>query len=373
MNIQDLLKKNRTLKNLHAGKRCFIVGNGPSVKTQNLTLLKDEITIVASSFFRHPDAKVIHPEYWILADPSFWEKPEELFWPTLNLAVEKNVDVKLFVPTGGAPFFVKVNTGPLIDLHFYHYDNTRNIQSVIDFAAGIPPFGQNVIIICMMLAYYLGCNPIYCVGCDHDFLKLTKDDFDSSLPEHFYHNPDQKKYSEVLTWEQWQVAMARTTYQYDQLKQYAELWGFNVYNATTGGHFNVFPRVEYESLFLRPAGLPGNLGHGAGEADAMGLARCAAKLLNDGAADSALELLEVGLRRNLNTRNKVHGVEYLMALCLARLNRYGEALRFARQDRECNPPNYENAGVLIRQLEDACTVLSLTGSVKPYEIHHLKG
>ena len=57
MVIEDLLQKNRMLRDLHAGKRCFIVGNGPSIKAQDLTPLRDEVTIVVSSFFRHSQAR----------------------------------------------------------------------------------------------------------------------------------------------------------------------------------------------------------------------------------------------------------------------------------------------------------------------------
>jgi hypothetical protein len=354
MNIQDILKKNRTLKNLHAGERCFIIGNGPSIKTQDITFLQNENTIVVSSFFSHPDARVIHPKYWVMADPNFWKKAEEHFWPILNLAVEKAVDVKLFVPTGGAEFFLKVNAGPLIDIHFFHYDGSKDINSTIDFAGGVPPFGQNVVIVSLMLAYYLGCNPIYFLGCDHDFMNFTKNDFENIIVQHFYSNPNQKVCSEVLTWDQWQASMARMSYEYDQLKQYAALWGFDVYNATPGGYFDTFPRVQYESLFVRSVDFLREDKRQAFEADAINLAQSAVKLMNEGANGSALELLEAALRRNQNTRKKVDGLEYLMALCLSKLGVYDRALIYAREDLTRNAGNKEKTEktmLLIKQLE----------------------
>jgi predicted RNA-binding Zn-ribbon protein involved in translation (DUF1610 family) len=39
------------------------------------------------------------------------------------------------------------------------------------------------------------------------------------------------------------------TLEYNQLKAYASLWGFHVFNATEGGYLETFPRISYGSLF----------------------------------------------------------------------------------------------------------------------------
>src|SRR6185295_12690269 len=39
-----LLKRNEIFRDRHKGKRCFVIGNGPSLKNQDLSLLADEIT-----------------------------------------------------------------------------------------------------------------------------------------------------------------------------------------------------------------------------------------------------------------------------------------------------------------------------------------
>ncbi len=47
------LKANRELRNLYTGRRCFILGSGPSIKRQNLAALKNEATISLNNFFVH--------------------------------------------------------------------------------------------------------------------------------------------------------------------------------------------------------------------------------------------------------------------------------------------------------------------------------
>jgi len=50
-----VLKKNIHLKDKYKGKRCFILGNAPTIKDIDITLLKDEYVFVMSTFYHHPD------------------------------------------------------------------------------------------------------------------------------------------------------------------------------------------------------------------------------------------------------------------------------------------------------------------------------
>ncbi len=353
MNLEDVLRKNKTLRNIHAGKRCFIIGNGPSVNTQDITRLSSDVKITVSSFFNHPDAKIVNPDYWILADPNFWLKPEIFFSPLLKLTKDKAITSKLFVPTGGFPFFSSINFGSLIDLHYYHYDGTKDIQSRIDLSSGVPPFGQNVIIVALMLAFYLGCNPIYFIGCDHDFMKVTKEEYENIRVDHFYANPNQNKCSEHLTWDQWQAAMARMNYEYDQIKQYATLWGFNVYNATRGGSLEHFPRVKYEDLFehgIREINIEGILSAIPDISSVLGSS--AVKLINEREFVSALVLLNEAISQNIGKEYRVEGLDYMRSICLTGLGEHREAIKAARQDYLYNSSNRENSLAILQALGD---------------------
>ncbi len=355
MDIEDVLEKNRLLKNIHAGKRCFIIGNGPSIKTQDIKPLKDEVAIVVSSFFRHDDAKVINPNYWVMADPYIWIKSEEYFLPPFQFAQSKGTTTKLFVPTGGFPFFSNFNSGPFIDLHFFHYDHSKTIDTLIDFSVGIPPYGQNVVIVCIMLAFYLGCNPIYLIGCDHDFLNITEENYEKRQVEHFYPDPNQKKCIDYLTWKQWSEAMLRMRYEYEQLRSYASLWGFQVFNATSGGSLETFPRIEYETLLPKHTNkslTDKTIVDISGVSNSIG--SVVIKMLNSGDNSTALLLIDEAIRKNINKQNRVKGLEYLKSICLARFSRYGEALLFARQDYESNTANRNKSKELISQLERVC-------------------
>src|SRR5689334_4044737 len=49
-----LLQRNEVFRDRHKGRRCFVIGNGPSLKEQDLSPLVDEITLVTNSFYAHP-------------------------------------------------------------------------------------------------------------------------------------------------------------------------------------------------------------------------------------------------------------------------------------------------------------------------------
>src|SRR3989338_478971 len=64
----NTLKKNHVLINSKKGETCFILGNGPSLNNQNLTLLANKETFVMNNFWRHPQYKIIRPKYLIAGD-----------------------------------------------------------------------------------------------------------------------------------------------------------------------------------------------------------------------------------------------------------------------------------------------------------------
>ena len=63
-NKQKLLK----FKDIHKGKRCFIVANGPSLKNTDLSLLKDEITLGMNRIYLSAEQNGFTPTYIVVQD-----------------------------------------------------------------------------------------------------------------------------------------------------------------------------------------------------------------------------------------------------------------------------------------------------------------
>ena len=57
-----------SFKNIHAGERCFLVGNGPSINKTDLSLLKNENTFGFSRVYFH---ETFSPKYYLAESESF--------------------------------------------------------------------------------------------------------------------------------------------------------------------------------------------------------------------------------------------------------------------------------------------------------------
>lgn len=55
-------------RNKHKGERCFILGNGPSLAEENLSLLKDEIVFIVNRGYFALDLGLDHYDYYVLTD-----------------------------------------------------------------------------------------------------------------------------------------------------------------------------------------------------------------------------------------------------------------------------------------------------------------
>ena len=348
MKLEDVLAKNRALHRLHSGQRCFIVANGPSLAEQDLTRLEGEHLIVVSWFHRHGLAKQLSPAYWVIADPGAWTREDHPFLPALQRVHELGIPTKLFMPSGGIHRFSAVNTAPFIDIHYLHFDAGACLDAPVDLGRPVPPMAQNVVVVALLLALHLGCNPIYLVGCDHDFLGTRREDYEGKRETHFYPEQAPASYAGEFSWEQFSACMDRLRAEYQAIAAHAARFGYGVFNATRGGCLETFPRVEYESLFA-----PGAARAPAPVGEPLPLAGAAIERLNAGDPATALVLADAALARNVGAADRVEGVEYVKALCLARLGRLGEALLLARLDARLNPANRLNSERLAGELERA--------------------
>lgn len=353
LNLSGLLAKNQPLANLHAGKRCFILGSGPSINGQNLLAIKGDIKVAVGWFQKHPDCVALNPQYWMVADPDSWKRASEFLEPLVTFMLEQPFRPKLFLPTSSVDYLGALSAAAFLDLHLFHYDRARTLQEPLNFASTIPSIGQNVIAPALMLALYLGCNPIYMLGCDHDWWNWTRQEYDQKHLPHFF-NP--KKADEVVekhSFDDLQRTIRIQKHEYSSLRNYAESRGIAIYNATKGGALDSFQRADFDSLWsAHAAQLP------AQEiVFASPCAKAAIAMLNEGNNVAALSLVERALVDNQSHSTRVEGLDYLHAICLARLSRFSQAFLAAKLSllREPNlePHLRKKTEILLSQLDEA--------------------
>jgi len=240
--------------------RCFILGSGPSINNQDLSLLKKDTCIVSNWFILHPEYNTIKPQYYcIWAQHFFGTAMESKTWdPVVNfnkflypyINSEKN-SIKLF------PLFFKnsIESQNLFEDHKIIYldiDNNPKINEINFFETDITKKlyhgGTVVINFCIPLAISLGYKEIYLIGCDCNYTK-QKHFYDENVGKQTINNDKllqrQVDLNVLLSFSKNGEVMQS----YSIVKDHCEKIGVKVYNATDGGYLNVFDRVKYESLF----------------------------------------------------------------------------------------------------------------------------
>lgn len=244
-----ILDKNAVLSNRHQGERCFILATGPSIKKQDLTLLRDETCIAVSNFFVHPDYATIKPRYHCIAPyhPPITEEAWQIWMAELSAGVG---DATMFF--GLSDLERNTHNGLFVDkdAHFLDFRGTWESTRAkgVDLTRRIPG-PQSVPVMALLIAIYMGFRSIYLLGCDHDWILH----FGNST--HFYneheHALNRNSYNEWAGSDFGSECRAYVNLwdQYKEIRGIVKLLSIEIYNATEGGVLDVFPRSAYEMIF----------------------------------------------------------------------------------------------------------------------------
>ena len=125
-------------------------------------------------------------------------------------------------------------------------------KSELDFWDGMSFYGGGTVTyILLQLAFLMGCDPVYLIGVDHDYVippsAVSRDGViytsKGADPNHF----DPGYFGEGKRFHHPRTERMERSY-IRALEAYEEA-GRRVYNATKGGKLEVFERVDYDSLF----------------------------------------------------------------------------------------------------------------------------
>jgi|GEM_PF-1861112 len=237
--------------NAFKGKRCFIIGNGPSLNKHDLSLLEGEYTFAVNSFFYKTDETGFRPTFFVVEDNAVMKENIERirayevpfkFFPT---------NYKGLHPEGDNVYFFRMNRG------FYEKSSPNYcVPRFSTDASKVLYCGQSVTYINLQLAYFMGFTEVYLIGMDFnyqipsshkrqgDLIISTTDD-----PNHFHKD----YFGKGKTWKD--PKLDRVAVNYRQAKLVYEAVGRKIYNATIGGKLEIFERVDYERLLGEDKGL----------------------------------------------------------------------------------------------------------------------
>lgn len=247
-----LTRKNARLRGRHAGERCFIIGNGPSVLKQDLRLLEGESSISVSSGYHHPDFQRFRPRYHCLPQLTYGKVTEADAVAWFREMHERLGDAEVVLNYTEEPLVRRFGLLPGRTVWYLgmleEMDQLRE-RDVPDLVSPIPRV-QSVPVLCLMFAMYLGFREIFLLGFEHDHFK-------SGVYRYFYEptvlhgkDKDVQPDGKVLTSRHDDFhGLARLWRQYRVMREIGERNGIGIFNATAGGELDEFPRVQFESIF----------------------------------------------------------------------------------------------------------------------------
>lgn len=237
-------KRFLSLRNHHAGKRVFILGNGPSLNKCDLTLLKNEITFGVNNITLNYDKMGFHPTYYVVEDVLLAEDRAQ------QINEYHGAEIKFF---GNYLRYCIQDAPDIIWLNVrMDYRNYKNFPHFSRNVARVVWVGGTVSYICMQLAFYMGFDEVYLVGFDHTYQipadavvqHDTKEIISmSDDPNHF----DPGYFGKGYRWHDPQVERMEAAYR--RAREFFEANQRKIFNATIGGRLEVFPRVNYRELF----------------------------------------------------------------------------------------------------------------------------
>jgi hypothetical protein len=228
---RESMDRMAAFKDKHKGQRCFIIGNGPSLKNTDLSKLKNEVTLGQNRIY--------------LGFPE-WGFSTTYYLSVNDLVIEQcaseiqNLPMPRFVGWRGRKWLK-----PQDNLFFIH--TTYSGEKFARDARERIWEGGTVTYTSLQVAFFLGFETVILVGVDHNY--VTQGTPNATVvsqgddPNHFHPGYFGKGFRwqlpDVVQWED-AYRLARRTYEAD---------GRKVVDATVGGKLRVFERVPYDSLF----------------------------------------------------------------------------------------------------------------------------
>ena len=234
-------KKLAALKGTYVGKRCFFVGNGPSLCAEDLTKLHEhgEVTFAFNRVYNIFDHTPWKPTFYISQD-------EKMLAGCADVVDQLELENKLVPVQLKWHYNIQIHDAVYFNMNWQQKENPLDFEFSDEIAKEIFCASTGMYT-AAQLAAYMGFSEIDLIGVDHHFRTSINNKgeivIDDKVKDYFTdkYNDDKDKLYIPNT--------EKSKLTYVAMKRHCDQRGIQVYNATRGGKLEVFPRVEFDSLF----------------------------------------------------------------------------------------------------------------------------
>lgn len=225
---RQVSKKMESLPKEGAGRDLYIILNGPSLKRQDLSLLKGKDLMFVNRGFMHPLYKELQPKYHVFVDPKLVEGIWPIEW--IEQIFEFCPSVRIILPAKwhNHPSFEKYKDDKRFFWQTWTIPFYVNGVSNNCFSYGISQQFDNI--------FFTGFDAN---SCAFDMIKSSESHFYGSDPE-----------LGDMTSKQHSQALYTTFLQLEDLRDFSRYCikrGINIYNLTDGGLLDMFVRRDFNS------------------------------------------------------------------------------------------------------------------------------
>jgi len=219
-------------RNIYQGQRCFIVGNGPSLRQTDLSKLDGEFTFGMNRIYLAFEEYDFQTSCLVSVNDLVLAQCHE------DIAA---LNLPRFVTWRARKHFSAGTDTLFLDTDYTLPENFNGD------ATGRLFEGFTVTYICLQLAYFMGFSKAILIGVDHNFVTqgpanatVTSEGDD---PNHF----SAKYFGKGFKWQLPDLEGSERAYRMAHEAYKAD--GRLIVDATVGGKLTVFPKVDYRTLF----------------------------------------------------------------------------------------------------------------------------
>ena len=225
----------KKFKDIYAGKKCFIIGTGPSLKAEDVKAVIESdafVTFGVNTLYKIYDELGLKADYYCIIDPSTYGSvgksvkkyhTDTFFIPDNRIKNEKEQSINKFALECSS--FYKFSCLEYFGYPKFGFDLSDEIYD-----------GASVVYATMQIAAYMGFSEIYLLGVDCNYDK------------------NQQLHNEKLSYEKgykykWTKQTGISMIDgFQGAKDQVDAQNIQIYNATRGGMLEVFPRVDFDEV-----------------------------------------------------------------------------------------------------------------------------
>ncbi len=225
------------VKDKYKGQTCFVIGNGPSLRLDDLMTIKCSgiKSFGCNGIWSAFDKTNWRPDFYFVSDIYALRKYTN---DSNTLDYLKKECGFIFLRCGPRTYRLLDDNVLLFNQVYSHDDSNILFSEQCEKQVYI---GFTVTYIMIQMAVHMGFSTIYLLGIDHSYSTELHNGTveEKECEDHASFLNEGKDFYDIY----------RTTKAYQSARIYAEAHGITILNATKGGRLEVFPRVDFDGVF----------------------------------------------------------------------------------------------------------------------------